>query len=73
MKQELETSDSVLNRLILGYGLSQAIYLAAKLGISDLLVGGPRDGDDLASATNTITQCYLASCASLPRTGCSKK
>ena len=56
MNQELETSDIVLNRLILGYGLSQAIYVAAKLGIPDLLVGGPRDGDDLASATNTITQ-----------------
>jgi predicted O-methyltransferase YrrM len=56
MKQELETSDIVLNRLILGYGLSQAIYVAAKLGIPDLLVGGPKDGDDLARATTTNTQ-----------------
>lgn len=56
MKEELETSDIVLNRLILGYGLSQAIYVAAKLGIPDLLVGGARDGDNLARATTTHTQ-----------------
>jgi predicted O-methyltransferase YrrM len=53
MKVELETSDIVLNRLILGYGLSQAIYVAAKLGIPDLLVGTPKDAEDLAHATNT--------------------
>jgi hypothetical protein len=33
--------------------LSQAIYVAAKLGIPDLLVDGARDGADLAAATNT--------------------
>ena len=43
----------VLSRLLLGYGLAQAVYVAAKLGISDLLAGGPRDGTELARATGT--------------------
>jgi hypothetical protein len=31
-----------------GYRLTQALYVAAKLGIADRLVGGPRDADSLA-------------------------
>jgi SAM-dependent methyltransferase len=34
--------------LITGYWVSQAIYTAAKLGIADLLKGGPRTAADLA-------------------------
>ena len=48
MKPEVDSPDVALNRLIIGYGLSQAIYVAAKLGIPDLLANGPRDGADLA-------------------------
>ncbi len=36
-----------------GYRVSQAIYVAAKLGIADLLKEGPRGTDDLAQATGT--------------------
>ncbi len=53
MRRELDSPDIALSRLLIGYGLSQAIYVAAKLGIPDLLVDGAKDGADLAGATNT--------------------
>jgi hypothetical protein len=40
-------------RLIDGFRISQAIHVAAVLGIADLLKEGQRAGDDLAEATNT--------------------
>ena len=40
-------------RIATGYWASQAIYVAAKLGIADLLKEGPRCCDDLARATWT--------------------
>jgi hypothetical protein len=39
--------------LITGYAVSQAIYVAAKLGVADLLADGPRQGAELARATST--------------------
>jgi O-methyltransferase domain/Dimerisation domain len=39
--------------LVVGYRISQAIYVVAKLGIPDLLAGGPQDSDALAQATGT--------------------
>jgi predicted O-methyltransferase YrrM len=39
--------------LITGHYLSRAIYVAAKLGIADLLKDGPRHLADLAAATHT--------------------
>lgn len=42
-----------LGQLITGYWLSQAIYVAAKLEIADLLAQGPRTAADLAKATST--------------------
>jgi predicted O-methyltransferase YrrM len=39
-----------LRRLVLGYRVSQAIFVAAELGIADLLASGPRTADELASA-----------------------
>lgn len=44
---------SDLMRLVNGFQLSQAIYVAATLGIADLLADGPRASDDLASKTAT--------------------
>ena len=35
-----------------GYWLSQAIYVAAKLGIADLLKDGPKSCTELAAATS---------------------
>jgi hypothetical protein len=42
-----------LMRLVNGYQVSQAIHVAATLGIADLLKDGPRTSDDLAAATST--------------------
>jgi hypothetical protein len=44
---------AVLYYLGTGHYLSRAIYLAAKLGVADVLAGGPRSADDLARATET--------------------
>lgn len=43
-----ESAREKLLRLAGGYRLTQALYVAAKLGIADRLVGGPRDSDSLA-------------------------
>ena len=42
----------VLRRLIGGHQISQAIHVAAVLGIADLLADGPRSSDDLAEAAD---------------------
>src|SRR4051812_46230536 len=39
-------------RMIHGFMISQAIYVAAKLGIADLLQDGPRSSEELARATS---------------------
>jgi hypothetical protein len=49
----MSTPSAELRRLVNGYQVSQAIHVAATLGIADLLAGGPRDCDDLAAATET--------------------
>ena len=42
-----------LNRLVSGYWYTQTIYVAAKLGIAELLKDGPRSAEELASVTGT--------------------
>jgi len=42
-----------MNGLLTGYWNTQAVYVAAKLGIADLLVRGSRSVEDLAQATKT--------------------
>ena len=42
-----------LRDLITGYWVSQAVGVAAELGLADLLSAGPRTADDLAAATST--------------------
>ena len=42
-----------LRQLINGYQITQAIYVAVTLGVPDMLTGGRRDVDDLATATHT--------------------
>jgi O-methyltransferase domain/Dimerisation domain len=41
-----------LRRLVNGYQISQAIYVAARLGVADLLADGPRSSDELAAETS---------------------
>jgi len=43
----------VLRRLTTGYQVTQAIHVAAKLGLADLLADDPRTSDALAAATGT--------------------
>lgn len=52
---DLQTRDQVsaamaLPLMITGYWISQSIYVAAKLGIADLLKDGPKSCDELANA-----------------------
>jgi hypothetical protein len=42
-----------LRRMVNGYQLSQAIHVAATLGIADLLRDGPRSSDELAAETDS--------------------
>ena len=42
-----------LLQMMTGYWVSQALYVAAKLGVADLLADGPRPVEDLAAATQT--------------------
>ncbi len=44
---------AIMLQMIQGFWISRAIYLAAKLGIPDLLKGGPQSSQDLAQATGT--------------------
>jgi hypothetical protein len=44
---------AVMGQLLFGFFPTQVLYVAATLGIADLLVGGPRSADDLAAATGT--------------------
>ncbi|WP_432283604.1 methyltransferase [Aminobacter sp. BA135] len=45
-----------LMQMVNGYQVSQAICVAATLGIADQLVSGPRSSDDLAAATGSHPQ-----------------
>jgi hypothetical protein len=44
---------ATLLQMMTGYWVSQALYVAAKLGIADLLAEGPVDCEDVAAATDT--------------------
>jgi len=50
---EMPSIQEKMNQLVTGYWNTQAIYVAAKLGIADLLAAGPRSVSDLAQRTNT--------------------
>ena len=47
------TPNAALRQLIEGYRVSQMIFVAAELGIADLLADGPRHCVEIASATRT--------------------
>ena len=44
---------AALLQMMTGYWISKAIYVAAKLGVADLVAEGPRTADELAAATQT--------------------
>jgi hypothetical protein len=45
--------EAVLTQMAFGALLTQALYVAAKLGVADLLAAGPRPVEELAAATGT--------------------
>jgi ubiquinone/menaquinone biosynthesis C-methylase UbiE len=51
MSTQSTTPGEDLRHLFVGFRVSQALYAAAELGIADLLAGGPRTADDLATAS----------------------
>lgn len=51
MNEREQRPSAALRRLVNGYQVSQAIHVAATLGIADLLEDGPRTSDYLAAAT----------------------
>jgi ubiquinone/menaquinone biosynthesis C-methylase UbiE/predicted transcriptional regulator len=51
IQSEGESSSSVLLEMMHGYQKSQALFVAAKLGIADLLSNGSKTADELAKAT----------------------
>ena len=51
--EDLTRAQATLQEMTNGYWTTQIIYVAAKLGIADLLTHGPRDVDTLARATQT--------------------
>jgi hypothetical protein len=48
-----ETPVEAMHRLLAGGQVSQAVHVAASLGIADLLAAGPRGSDELAAETDT--------------------
>jgi hypothetical protein len=45
----MQSPQALLMQMMIGYWMSQPIYVAAKLGVADKLVDGPRSIDELAS------------------------
>src|SRR5262245_37297704 len=43
-----------MRQLIEGYRMARIIYIAAKLGLADLLQDGPKGSEELAKATGTL-------------------
>ncbi len=48
-----ETAERILDRMIVGSWVTQALYVAAETGIADALAAGPRTADELARETGT--------------------
>lgn len=46
-------TEQMLNQMIVGSWVTQAIYVAAEIGIADFLAAGPRTADELARDTGT--------------------
>lgn len=46
-------TEQILNQMIVGSWVTQAIYVAAEIGIADFLAAGPRTADELAGETQT--------------------
>ena len=59
--------------MIKGFWVSRALYVAAKLGIPDLLRDEPKSSDDLAQATGPTRPRCTGCCERWTVLGCSRK
>jgi hypothetical protein len=50
---EAPSPQQQVSQMLTGYWITQALYVAAKLGLADLVRDHPRTADDLAAATRT--------------------
>lgn len=50
---ETPSPQDLMNRLVTGYWMTQMVYVAAKLGLADLIAKGPKNADELAKETQT--------------------
>ena len=69
-----ERPTDVLRRLIDGAKVTQALHVAARLGLADLIAAGMRGGDDLAAddRDRSPERC-CASCGRSPRPACCRR
>jgi hypothetical protein len=61
-----------LRQLVNGYRLSQAIHVAAVMGLSDLLADGPRSVDELAERAGGDPRTLYRCCGRSARPGCTR-
>ena len=62
-----------IRQMITGYWIAQAVYVAAKLGLADLLEAGPKDCKQLATATSSHAPACTDCCACSPAWACSAR
>jgi hypothetical protein len=67
--QQVPPPEAVLTQMAFGAMLTQALYVAAKLGVADLLAGGPRHIGELAASTNAHERSLYRVLRSLSGTG----
>ena len=48
-----KSPELTIRQMLTGYWIAQAVYVAARLGIADLLAAGPKDCSQLAAATSS--------------------
>ena len=69
MSNDESAARDALWQMTNAYQASQAIHVAATLGIADMLSDGPRSTDELAEATGTHAPTSTGSCARWPAWG----
>jgi predicted transcriptional regulator len=52
-KMNINSIENELLNIVYSYRKAQLLYVAVKLGISDLLANGPKSSDEIAQCTNT--------------------
>ena len=65
-----DSPSATLRRLVNGYQASQAIHVAATLGVADHLADGPRTSDELAAAVGAHAESLYRLFARSPRSAC---